>query len=124
MNKKTSLLTRSIVACAALVGALVVTVASRPALASAGITGPITQVEYLAANPSNPQLLVQVNGNTSVNYTAQQVSPGCGVPALSADSMKMLLSQAQAALLAGKNATVYYNACGSINYIYDIVMPR
>jgi hypothetical protein len=113
-----------IVACVAvLVGGITLTAASRSALA-AGTSGAVTQVEYLANNPSNPQLLVQLNYNGSVNYTAQQTSPGCGVPALSADSMKLLMSLAQSTLLAGKNATIYYNACGSTNYIYDIVLAR
>lgn len=96
---------------------------SGTALAS-NAQGPITQVEYNAGNSSNPQLLLQLNGVTSTNYFAQQGTPGCGVPALSIDSIKMFVSIAQAALLAGKTTTVYYNACGGLNYVYDVVMTR
>ncbi len=125
MKNKGGIVGRMIVVCAAvLVGGITLTAASRPAHASAGITGAVTQVEYLAANPSNPQLLVQLNYNSGINYYAQQASPGCGVPALSADSMKLLMSLAQSTLLAGKNATIYYNTCGGFNYIYDIVLAR
>jgi hypothetical protein len=86
--------------------------------------GPITQVEYNAGNSSIPQLFVQLNGNQSVNYIAQQPSPGCSLPALSVDTVKILASLAQAALLAGKSTTIYYNVCGGTNYIYDIVMSH
>jgi hypothetical protein len=124
MTKKTGTFTKTIFAIAAVVSSIAIIGSARPAMASTANVGPVTQVEYLAANASNPMLFVQLNSNGAINYVAQQASPGCGVPALSIDTVKMFLSIAQSALLAGKNATIYTNLCGTTNYIYDVVMPR
>jgi hypothetical protein len=96
--------------------------AAAPAHAGA-VSGPITQLEFNAATPAYPQLMLQVN-SAAVNYFAQQPTPGCGVPALSADSMKALQGLAQGAFLAGKNVVVYFNVCGGFNYLYDITIVR
>lgn len=110
---------------AGITAALFITLGAGSAQA-AGITGAATQVELNAGNSSNPVLMVQLNNNHSINYLAQQSSPCSGVPSLSADSVKILLSLAQAAVLAGKNITIYYNTCSgsSTPYIYDIVLPK
>jgi hypothetical protein len=60
----------------ALLGVLAVTAVARPALASS-VTGPLSQVEFNAAEPDYPQLLLQING---INYYAQQPAPGCRRP--------------------------------------------
>lgn len=124
MTKKPATFTKTIVAIAAIVGAITLAGFARTAAAASANSGPVTQVEYNAGSTANPQLFIQLNGNSSINYIAQQSSPGCGVPALSIDTVKLFLSIAQSALLAGKNATIYTNLCGSTNYIYDVVMPR
>ena len=113
---------------AALIG-VVGTVAPRAARAASSISGPVTQVEYNAGNSSNPVFTLQINGNSSINYTAQQPQGCAAAPALSSDSVKLLYSQAQTALLSGKNTIVYYNVCtftggSSVDYIYDIVIQR
>ena len=79
---------------------------------------PVTQLEYLA-NTSNPVLMVVVNGTTSF---AQLPSPGCGVLANSADTIKTWLSLLQMSFLSGKNASIYTSSCNSKNYIYDVVI--
>ena len=91
-----------------------------------GITDTPKQVELNASNSANPYLMVQLNGNTSINYVAQQSSPCSGAPSLSADTVKMFLSLAQAAVLAGRSLTIYYNSCsGSATpYIYDMVLMK
>ena len=108
---------------AALIG-VVGTVAPRAARAAVAVSGVVTQVEYNAANSSNPMLMVQLNGNTSINYTAQQPQACSAAPPLSPDSIKLLYSQAQTALLSGKSVVLYYNPCGTIDYIYDLVLQR
>jgi hypothetical protein len=97
---------------------------ARPAHAYSLVSGYVSQVEYNGSNPSIPQLLVELNGSTSVVYFAQQPTPGCGLPALSADTVKTLTSLAQSALLSGKNIQLYYNTCGTTNFMYDIVLIR
>jgi hypothetical protein len=49
-------------------------------------------------------------------------SPGCGFIAPSADSVRAFQSIAQAALLSGKNARVYYTTCSSVKWITDITL--
>jgi hypothetical protein len=107
----------------ALTAALLVGGLGRSAMASV-VNGPVTQTEYNASSSSLPQLLVQLNNNTSVNYFAQQTSPGCSLPANSIDTIKIFLSVAQAAQLAGKSVNIYYNTCGTTLYMYDIVMQH
>jgi hypothetical protein len=107
----------------ALVGAIAVASISAPANASSTATGQLTQIEFNAGNPSWPQIAIQVN-SANVNYYAQQPSPGCSVPALSADTVKAIQSLAQAAFLAGKNVVINYNVCNSANYIFDIQVQR
>ena len=68
--------------------------------------------------------MIQLNSVGSVNYTTQLPTPGCGILANTIDTVKILHSQAQAALLAGKNVIIYYTLCGSINYAYDIVLQH
>jgi hypothetical protein len=104
--------------------AFVVIAVAGPAMAASS-SGPVTQTEYLYNGASwGPQLLVQLNNNSSVNYLAQQASPGCGLASNTVDTVKIWLSIAQAAQLAGKNVIVYYNTCGSTNYIFDITMQH
>jgi hypothetical protein len=106
------------------IGAVYFVFGSSEAHAQSAASGQITQVEFNAGNPSWPQLMIQLNGNGSVNYFAQQPSPGCSLPTMSADSQKSLQAVAQAAFLAGKNVVVYYNVCGGFNYLTDITMQR
>ena len=118
-----SIAKKSIVMSAA-IGALSLVLGATPAFAATA-SGQITQVEFNAANPTFPQLLVQLNGATSVNYYGQSgTGPGCGISPLSADSQKALQSIAQAAFLAGKNVTVYFTTCSGFNYLSDITMAR
>jgi hypothetical protein len=99
---------------------LAVSVVSASALAA---DGQITQVEYLA-NTTSPVLMIQLNGNATVNYLAQQTSPGCGIANLSVDTIKLFHSMAQSSLLAGKNVTLYTTTCNSKPYVYDIVLKK
>ena len=124
ITKKTGI-RRSYATLAGITAALFIVMGAGTAHAG-GITDTPKQVELNASNSSNPQLMVQLSSNTSINYFAQQSSPCSGVPSLSADSIKMFLSLAQAAVLAGKSITIYYNYCsgGSIPYIYDIVLMK
>jgi hypothetical protein len=85
--------------------------------------GQVTQVEYLA-NSTNPVLMLQLGGNTTVNYLAQQTSPGCSIAALSVETIKLFHSMAQTSLLAGKNVTLYTTTCNSKLYVYDIVLKK
>lgn len=114
--KKTSLLL-------ALIGGLVLTSVPTPAHAASSVTGQVTQMEFNAGNPSWPQVALQVNSVTT-NYYAQQPSPGCSVPALSADTVKAIQSLSQAAFLAGKGVIISYNTCNGANYIFDVVVQR
>jgi len=104
------------------IGAFFVTALVRPTLANAtGITGAASQIEY---NPSSSYMLIQLNGNTSINYTVNLTSPGCSIPAVNIDSVKIFLSIAQGALLSGKNLTIYYTTCGTGLYVQDLVLAR
>lgn len=101
---------------AALAAGLAITVASATALAA---TGPVSQVEYMGVgNYSIPLLLVQING---VNYIGQTTTPGCGIPTQSTDTIKIWLSMAQSAMLAGKTVTLYTSSCNNAQYITDLV---
>ena len=101
-----------------------------PRFASAGNnSGPLTHTEYLfniatinGVPTPNSQLLLQLNGNSSVNYYANQLSPGCGIPNVDIDTIKIWVSIAQAAELSGKSAQIYYNTCGTLNYITDVLI--
>lgn len=110
---KTTLIARkfSSLVAAALLAA--VTVTSGPAHA-ASVTGVPSQVEW-----GGDFLLVQYS---DVNHRAQVVSPGCGIPANSMDSLKIWQSMTQAAVLAGKNVDIYYDTCNGQRYIRDIVL--
>jgi len=75
---------------------------------------------------------VWVGGTT--RYIGQTTSPppaNCGgrtIPSNSVDTVKTLTAVAQAALLAGKNLTIYYDTCdfgnGPVNYILDLVLVK
>ena len=114
--KKTSLLLATL-------GAAALALLPAPARAASQTTGQITQMEFNAGNPSWPQVAMQVN-SVNTNYYAQQPSPGCSVPALSADTVKSIQSLAQAAFLAGKGVIINYNTCNGANYIFDIIVQR
>lgn len=122
MFHKGKTMTKALASVFALAGVLVVTSFPRTAHATSNVSGPVTQVEYNAGNSSVPQLMIQLNGVGNVNYFGQQPTPGCSVPSLSADTVKIFHSQAQAALLSGKNVIVYFNVCNGFNYISDIVL--
>jgi hypothetical protein len=108
-----------------LIPAIVVTLAhARTAQATSNIAGTVTQVEYNAGDSTNPQLMVQVNNVSSVNYYAQQNSPGTGCPALSADTIKAFLSLSQTLLLSQKSVRLYFNVCNGFSYLSDIVMTK
>jgi hypothetical protein len=94
-----------------------------PRLASANSNnGTLTHVEYFY-NGGTPQLLLQQNGNSSVNYFAQQASTnGCSSQNVDIDTIKTWISIAQAAQLTGKATTIYYSACNGVNYINDVLM--
>ena len=102
-------------------GAAALTGMSAAAHAAATVTGVATQVEFNAGSPAWPQVAVQVN-SVNTNYYAQQPSPGCNVPALSADSVKGIQSLLQAALLAGRTVTLNYNTCNGANYLFDVIV--
>jgi hypothetical protein len=123
MTNRINLLGRNVVLASVALGALIMIGFQGSAMA-ASATGTITQAEINAASASSPQLLVQLNSVNTVNYTTQQTSPGCGIPNYSIDVIKVLQSQAQAALLAGKNVVIYYTACAGIDYVYDIVLQK
>jgi hypothetical protein len=86
--------------------------------------GAITQVEFNAANATFPQFILQLNSATTNYYAQAQTSPGCGITALSADSLKAMQSFAQTAFLAGKTVNVSFTPCGGFNYIFGISMAR
>jgi hypothetical protein len=87
---------------------------SMPA-AAASVQGVPAQVEYGSV------LMVQFN---SINYVAQATAPGCSIPANSADTIKIWVNLAQAALLSNKNLTIYFSTCNSTNYIRDLVLIK
>lgn len=101
--------------------AVIVGLASGANAASTGTTY-VKQVEF-RQNTTTPDLIVQTGA--SINYQASiGYSPGCSIVAATADSVKTWASLAQASLLTGKNVTIYYNSCNSVNWIYDIVLTR
>jgi hypothetical protein len=109
----------------ALLAVVTMTLAARPASATSGsASGQLTQVEFNAGNPSWPYVILQMNSTGGTNYYGQQPSPGCSIPANSADTIKAFHSLAQAAFLTGKTVTVYYNVCWGFNYIYDVTVQR
>lgn len=66
-------------------------------------------------------LMIQYAG---VNYVAQPTSPGCSIPAISADTLKIWASLAQASVLSGKTLTIYYDDCSGTHYITDLVLVK
>ena len=80
------------------------------------VVGGLSQVEY-----PGTYLMIQYSG---VNYIGQGASPGCSLPAYSADTIKMWASLSQASLLSGKNMTIYYNDCNGAHYISDLVLIK
>jgi len=100
---------------------LVLTMASTGASA-AGITCSPAQVELLSQN-SSPKLLVQCN---SINYTAYtSVISGCPTSDnQNMDAIKTMASLAQAALLSGKNVTLYYDGTSPNFCLYDVVLRQ
>jgi hypothetical protein len=83
--------------------------------AAADVTAIHAQVEY------GSLLMVQL---TSINYVAQSASPGCSIPANTADTLKIWVNLSQAALLSSKNLKVYFTSCSGTNYIRDLVLIR
>jgi hypothetical protein len=73
---------------------------------------------------SNQTLIQCVIGGTATNFLIKP-STACGAGPGS-DIYRTWLSLAQAALLAGKNLTFYFNpACGSdLNVIYDLGLSK
>jgi hypothetical protein len=98
------------------VAAAVLSVATS-ALAVNPAVGIPAQVEYL----NTPKLYIQIGG---VNYVGQTASPGCSLPSVSTDTIKIWTGLAQAALLAGKNVTLYNTTCNGVSYITDVVLVR
>jgi hypothetical protein len=99
------------------IGLTVGIVASSASLTAHAATGVPSQFEYLNSNV----LIVNIAG---VNYQAQLSSPGCGLPANSIDVLRIWLSMAQAAVLAGKSINIYPTTCNSLNWITDIVFYK
>jgi hypothetical protein len=90
---------------------------------AASTSGNVTHVEY-NENNGTPQILTQIGGTgqDGTNYIGQQPSPGCSLPAISVDTIKVWLSLLQSALLSGVNTQIYYTTCGTTNYIADVVL--
>jgi hypothetical protein len=112
---------RNITALVAIAVGLSFAMASTRVLAD-GITCSPSQVELLSQN-SSPRLLIQCN---SVNYTAYTSVPS-GCPASdnqTIDSIRILASLAQAALLSGKNVNLYYDGTSPIFCLYDVVLRK
>jgi hypothetical protein len=99
----------------AMLTAVAITGASRAAFADA-ITCAPNQVEW-------PQtLMIQC---APVNYVGYLSAPsGCEGNNQSIDTLKSWQSLAQAALLSGKNLTIYYNVCGGQNNVTDVVLIK
>jgi hypothetical protein len=89
---------------------------------AANTTQTIKQVE-LRVSTSTPDLLLQTNDGVNYQGTATY-SQGCGIVAPTADAVKIWASLGQAALLSGKNVTIYYTNCGGTNWIQDVVLVR
>lgn len=88
-------------------GALVA--ANRPAHATATKQCKVNIVEYY-----QDTLLIQcVGGGNFFGQIAPEAS--CKAFAQNLDTLKIWLSMAQTALLAGKNVLMYYTSCGSQN---------
>jgi hypothetical protein len=96
-----------------LTGVLAAVTSGGSALA-ASTTGTVTFVEYQVISTGNEQFVLKQGG---INYIAEQTSPGCGIPNLSADAIKQFSSLAQAAYLAGKTVTIQYTSCLTFNWI-------
>jgi hypothetical protein len=106
------------VAVALLAGALVAATSGGTALA-ASTSGAVTFVEFQVIATGNEQLVVKEGGT---NYFAQQTSPGCSIPNLSADAIKQFSSLAQAGYLAGKTVTIQYTTCSTFNWITAVAV--
>jgi hypothetical protein len=101
----------------ALVAALVVIAVSAPASASF-TDDTVGIVEYMHPGSNwNYNLLIQLSGSGSINYTAYTNPPACSgtgcvsCPAPTIDTIKTWVSLSQSALLAGKRVRMYYTAC-------------
>ena len=108
----------------ALAMGLVLIGASVPAFATSTpgtpAVGKVNIIEWISpTGVGGNTLLIQTNQNgTLVNYFAQiATQAGCTENNQNIDTIKIWQSQAQAALLAGKNLKVYFNICNSQNYI-------
>jgi hypothetical protein len=111
-SKKPKKLGPMLALCALATGAMAVT--SRPAHATSTTECKVQKVEYY-----KDTLLIQCVGGT--NFFAQ-VAPlntsstvSCQGFAQNLDTIKIWLSMAQTALLAGKNVLMYYTSCGPYN---------
>jgi hypothetical protein len=94
-----------------------------PALAAGpSVETTVKQVEYRNITLT-PDLLLQSSNGTNFQATATY-SPGCGVLTPSIDTVKLWASLGQAALLSGKNVTIYYTACLGTNWINDVVLMQ
>jgi hypothetical protein len=80
--------------------------------AQAAVTAPTSVgiIEYYGGT-----LLVQLNGVNFYGQLATQAA--CTTNNQTIDTLKAWQSLAQAALLSGKQLKIYYNVCGSTNYI-------
>jgi hypothetical protein len=116
MPKTPAYMSKRFIAVAAASMALAVTLAPRPVFAASGL---VSQVEY---NVSAHILALELNHSTATLYLAQITTPGCGLTALTADEVKMILSIAQASYLSGRNVSIGTATCGSSTYITDIAL--
>jgi hypothetical protein len=123
MISNTRNISKSLFALVAVAGAFAITTTARSAQAGS-IVGQVTQIEY---NRSIWGIGLQLNNNSSINYVAQTTIPsGCNLVSPNIDSIKLMLSIAQTALLTGKSVTIGYDYCSTIGgyYMWDIKMAK
>jgi hypothetical protein len=87
-------------------------------------TAKVTLVTQLGSNGGvgAPGLFINANdGTTFVTVvTSTTVSGACAAHAQTADTIKGMISIAEAALLSGKSVNLFWNTCGGMNYINRI----
>jgi hypothetical protein len=108
--------------------ALSLGLAATPAFA-VGVTavGGPTQIEL----PNTGSVWLYIGSTRYIGQTTAPPPANCGgrtIPGVSVDTLRGWLAVSQAALLSGKNLTIYYDSCdfgqGPVHYIMDLALVK
>jgi len=93
-----------------------------PASADATLGQPVTHINFNTAYGPNGELdVVLPSGHF---YADPGGYAGCNIPVPSADTVKIWLGLAQAALLSGKSVDIGYTDCSGYHWIVSFTLKR